>query len=39
MIRHTVTFYRSLRTIGKANDELLAKIALRRMTLFCLYRG
>jgi len=39
VIRPTVTFCRSLRTNGNANDEPLAKIALWRVTLYCLYRG
>jgi len=39
MIRPTVTFWHSLRTSGNANDEPLAKIALSRVTLFCLYQG
>jgi len=39
MIRPTVKFWRSLRTSGNANDEPLAKIALWRVTLFCLYHG
>jgi len=37
MIRPTVTFWRSLRISGNADDEPLAKVALRRVTLFCLY--
>jgi len=39
MIRPTVTFWCSLHTSGNANDEPLAKIALWRVTLFCLYHG
>jgi len=39
LIRTTVTFCRSLRTSGYTNDESLAKIALRRVKLFCLYHG
>jgi len=39
MIQPTVTFWYSLRTSGNANDELLAKIALWRVTLFFLYHG
>jgi len=39
MIQPTVTFKRSLRTSGNANDEPLAKIALWRVTLFCLYHS
>jgi len=39
VIRPTVTFWHSLRTRGNANDAPLAKIALWRVKLFCLYRG
>jgi len=39
MIRPNVTFWRSLRTSGNANNEPLAKTALWRVTLFCLYHG
>jgi len=39
MIRPTVTFCRSLRTSGNANDEPLAKITLWRVALFCSYHG
>jgi len=39
VIRPSVTFWRSLHTSGNANDKLLAKIALWRVTLFCLYHG
>jgi len=39
MIWPTVTFWHSLRTSGNTSDEPLAKIALRPVTLFCLYHG
>jgi len=35
----SMTFWRSLRTRGNANDVQLAKIALWRVTLFCSYHG
>jgi len=38
MIPPTVTFWHSLHMSGDANDEPLAKTALWRVTLFCLYR-
>jgi len=34
-----VTFWRSLRTSGNANDEPHAKNALRHVTLFWLYHS
>jgi len=39
MIRPTATFWHSLHTSGNANDEPLAKTALRHVMLFCLYRS
>jgi len=39
MIQPTLTFWRSLRISGNANDEPLAKTALWQVTLFCLYHS
>jgi len=37
MIRPTVTFWHSLRTSSNANNEPLAKIALRRKIALCYF--